>query len=122
VGQPTKSHELPPERLVPRQESSFLTDQAFFDSLRRYPKTPSHEQEAGKVEKVNGQPVDAYFSGNTHTSWDRYKQGHLETGVRVRLGIHPARDGTDWEVDQLHHQWTSDKSQLNQKRWQKSQN
>jgi len=85
-----------PEKLK-EKESSWLTSQAFFDSLRHYP--------GGAMETCHQPPCnDPRFSGNTHAS--RWEPGeHLDTGTRARVGMNAARDG--WESAQLHRVWDS---------------
>lgn len=75
------------------KEASFLTSQAWFESLRHYPSGP------------NAIDSEAAYSGLTHGP--EVPSEHLETDVRTRLGI--AAADPDWQHWQLQEAWAPDK-------------
>jgi len=74
------------------KESSWISSQAWFESLRYYP---------GREEAVKNEDCVATFSGNTHGS--TVPSEHLENDVRNRVGLAPADPG--WMPHQLQEQW-----------------
>ena len=88
------------------KESSFLASQAFIESLRTYPQDEFHyAPESPKPDGV------VHYAGNTLTRAHWHGEGaeagraghvppssseHIESDVRMRLGIAPAKDG--WNV------------------------
>ena len=74
------------------KESSWISSQAWFESLRYYPK--------GQEAVVNDD-CEATYSGNTHGS--KVPAEHLENDVRNRVGIAAADPG--WMPSQLPEPW-----------------
>lgn len=74
------------------KESSWISSQAWFESLRYYPRG----QEA-----VENDDCEATYSGNTHGS--KVPAEHLENDVRNRVGIAAADPG--WMPSQLPEPW-----------------
>jgi len=79
------------------KEASWLTGQAFIESLRYYPKGQT---------AMDGNDCEATYSGCTHSARQVLSE-HIETDVRVRLGIAPA--DTDWRDDQVPREWFPEK-------------
>ena len=79
------------------KEASWLTGQAFIESLRYYPK--------GNTAMLNND-CEATYSGCTHSARTQMHE-HIETDVRVRLGIAPA--DADWRDDQCPREWFPEK-------------
>jgi hypothetical protein len=71
------------------KEASWLTGQAFIESLRYYPNGQT---------ALDGHDSEATYSGCTHSARQVMSE-HIETDVRVRLGIAPADQ--DWREDQV---------------------
>jgi len=78
------------------KESSFLTSQAWFESLRHYPR--------GK----DGLDDQATYSGYTHGA--NLPAEHLETDVRTRMGIGTA--DPSWRPQQLQEAWAPEPAAL----------
>ena len=74
------------------KEASWISSQAWFESLRYYPK--------GEEAVANGDS-EATFSGNTHGA--KLPAEHLENDVRNRVGI--AAADPDWTPAQLLEPW-----------------
>jgi len=103
------------------KESSWLTSQAFVESLRAYPpKTPpngSRSQsplKAGIHQAMDGAMLFSRyaFSGNTHSPANPPLE-HLETAVRRRCGIASADPG--WMPGQLPFIWSTSTSAWTEK-------
>ena len=77
------------------KEASWISSQAWFESLRYYPK--------GR-EAADNDDCEATFSGNTHGS--KVPAEHLENDVRNRVGIAAADPG--WTPAQLIEPWAPD--------------
>ena len=77
------------------KEASWLTSQAFVESLRVYP-------DAGPRSPIQLPGEEIAFSGNT-SSARRLHKDHVETAIRRRLNIAPA--DADWLPDQLPKEW-----------------
>jgi len=78
------------------KEASWLTSQAFIESLRVYP------DPGGPKSPIQLPGEEIAFSGNTNSS-RRLHREHVETALRRRLSIAPA--DTDWLPDQLPKEW-----------------
>jgi len=78
------------------KEASWLTSQAWFESLRHYPSG------------ANAIDSEAAYSGLTHGG--EVPSEHLETDVRTRLGIAVA--DPDWRPNQLQEAWAPERSAL----------
>jgi len=74
------------------KEASWVSSQAWFESLRYYPKGE---------EAVTNDDCEATFSGNTHGT--TVPSEHLENDVRNRVGIAAADPG--WMPSQLLEPW-----------------
>jgi len=74
------------------KEASWISSQAWFESLRYYPKGE---------EAVKNDDCEATFNGNTHGS--TVPSEHLENDVRNRVGLAPADPA--WMPHQLQEQW-----------------
>ena len=74
------------------KEASWISSQAWFESLRYYPKGE---------EAVLNDDCEATFSGNTHGS--TVPAEHLENDVRNRCGLAPA--DPDWLPSQVPEPW-----------------
>lgn len=79
------------------KEASWLTGQAFIESLRYYPKGET---------ALSGQDCEQTYSGCTHSARQVMTE-HIETDLRTRLGIAPA--DTDWREDQVPREWFPEK-------------
>ena len=77
------------------KEASWISSQAWFESLRYYPK--------GEEAVINGDS-EATFSGHTHGS--RVPTEHIQNDVRNRVGIAVA--DPDWMPSQLPEPWAPD--------------
>jgi len=75
------------------KEASWLTSQAWFESLRHYPSG------------ANAIDSEAAYSGLTHGG--EVPSEHLETDVRTRLGI--AAADPDWRPNQLQEAWAPER-------------
>ena len=82
------------DRLV--KEASWLSTQAWFESLRYYPQGEDADDD------------EVCYSGRTHGM--AAPSEHLETDVRTRLGI--AKADADWVPDQLQMQWLPESPKL----------
>ena len=96
------------------KEASWLASQAFIESLRAYPYTPSPSRARAKSPpKVLALSDDAgsgstlfsryTFSGNTYSSKSPPLE-HIETSVRRRCGI--ATQDAEWRMSQLPRVWS----------------
>ena len=74
------------------KEASWISSQAWFESLRYYPKGE---------EAIENQDCEATFSGNTHGA--SVPTEHIQTDVRNRVGI--AAADPDWMPSQLPEPW-----------------
>lgn len=74
------------------KESSWISSQAWFESLRYYPKG---------MEAAKNEDCEATFSGNTHGS--TVPAEHIQNDVRNRVGIAPADPG--WMPHQVPEPW-----------------
>lgn len=81
------------------KEASWLASQAWFESLRHYPKG------------ANAMDSEAAYSGYTHGS--NVPTEHLETDVRTRLGI--AAGDPDWKPRQLQEAWAPENPKMAQR-------
>lgn len=79
------------------KEASWLTGQAFIESLRYYPKGQT---------ALDGNDCESTYSGCTHSARQVMTE-HIETDVRVRLGIAPADQ--EWREDQVPREWFPEK-------------
>ena len=82
------------DRLV--KEASWLSTQAWFESLRYYPRGEDADDD------------EVTYSGCTHGM--SAPSEHLETDVRTRLGI--AKADSDWGAEQLQMQWLPESEKL----------
>ena len=80
------------------KESSWLTGQAFIESLRYYPKGNR---------ALENNDCEATYSGCTHSARQMNVSEHIETDVRLRLGITPADQ--DWRDEQCPREWFPEK-------------
>jgi len=79
------------------KEASWLTGQAFIESLRYYPKGTT---------ALENNDCEATYSGCTHSARQVVSE-HIETDVRVRLGIAPADQ--EWRDEQCPREWFPEK-------------
>jgi len=79
------------------KEASWLTGQAFIESLRYYPKGST---------AVENHDCEATYSGCTHSARQVVSE-HIETDVRMRLGIAPADQ--EWRDEQCPREWFPEK-------------
>ena len=84
---------MAPDNDQKMKEASFVNSQAWFESLRHYPKG------------ANAIDSEAAYSGWTHGG--DVPTEHLETDVRTRLGI--AAADPDWQPWQLQEAWAPEK-------------
>lgn len=100
------------------KEASWLSSQAFVESLRAYPISPSKSPGSKTAQASTSKQVVMYedpgsgdtlfsrytFSGNTYSVGDPADE-HIETAVRRRCGI--ATSDAEWRSAQLPRVWTS---------------
>ena len=80
------------------KEASWLTGQAFVESLRYYPKGGSSGQ--------RGADSEGTYSGCTHSARQPSAES-IEADVRLRLGITPPDE--DWREEQCPKEWFPEK-------------